>query len=274
MTRSRAHPRRAPKAPAPTLTPQRRSQRTVRSVRFLVILAAIGASLMAAAPAYAQLAPAPDSSWHTNGAVKAITELNGVVYLAGSFTSVSDSTGQTVHRSNLAAIDLSTGQVTSWNPDADGRVLAITTNGTDTIYAAGPFTTVAGQPRGGLVAISTTGALLPWAGQVSGGDVHALRYAPGRLYVGGGYSWIDGVRRPDLAAVDPTTGELLAWNPQPNGIVWAVRVIGNDVYVGGGFQYMGASRQSHIAALSAPVEAVSRNRRRLRLFIGDALFWK
>jgi hypothetical protein len=206
---------------------------------------------MAATPASAQLAPAPDASWHTNGAVKAITELDGVVYLAGSFTSVSDSTGQTVHRSNLAAIDLSTGHVTSWDPHTDGAVLAITTNGTGTVYAGGPFTTVAGQPRDGLAAISTTGALLPWEGQVSGGDVHALRYAPGRLYVGGGYSWIDGVHRPNLAAVDPTTGELLPWNPRPDGIVWAVRVLGNDVYVGGRFQYMGASRQSHIAALSA-----------------------
>ena len=231
-------------------SPHRSSRTILRCVRLLAPLAVVGAWLAAAAPAAAQLGPAPTSSWHTNGAVKAITQLNGIVYLAGTFSTVSDSSGQTVRRANLAAIDLATGQVTGWNPGTNGPVLSITSDGSGTIYAGGPFTVVQGLSRTGLVAISAAGAVLPWQGQVSGGDVHALRYVPGRLYVGGGYSWIDGVNRPNLAAVDPITGELLAWNPRPDGIVWAVRVINGEVFVGGGFQYMGTSRQSHLAALS------------------------
>lgn len=237
------------------MTSHHRSRRTAISVRLLALAAAAVALLAAATPASAQLSPSPDSSWHTNGAVKAITELHGIVYLAGTFTTVSDSSGQTVHRTNLAAIDLATGQVTSWNPGANGAVLAIATDGSGTVFAGGPFTTVSGQPRNGLVAISAAGAVLPWQGQVSGGDVHALRYAPGRLYVGGGYGWIDGVNRPNLAAVDPVTGALLAWDPRPDGIVWAIRTVGSEVIVGGGFEHMGASRQSHLAALSATTGA-------------------
>ncbi|HUZ84825.1 MAG TPA: hypothetical protein VMU66_09025 [Gaiellales bacterium] len=218
-------------------------------VRLLAATAVLLAWLLAAAPAVAQLQPAPQPSWYTNGAVKAVVVLHGVVYLGGTFTAVSDSSGQTVARTDLAAIDAATGVVTSWNPRAAGPVLALATDGADTVYAGGPFTSVGGLPRHGLAAISTSGTVLPWQGQVGSGEVHALRFAPGRLYVGGGFAWVDGVRRSNLAAVDPVSGALLGWNPAPDGIVWAIRVDAAHVFVGGRFQHVGSSRQSHIAAL-------------------------
>ena len=202
------------------------------------------------ATAWAQLEPTPTPSWHTNGAVKSIVEVNGVAYVAGSFSAVSDSAGHTVPRANLAAITLSTGVVTSWNPGANGPVLALASDGTSTIYAGGPFTRIGVAPRSGLAAISTAGSVLPWQGQVGSGEVHVLRFAPGRLYVGGGFSWVDGVMRPNLAAVDPVTGALQSWNPAPNGIVWAIQVDASHVFIGGNFQNVGRSRQSHIASLS------------------------
>lgn len=236
------------KAPIRVTTPLRHLKPCCAAM--LASALALAGCLLLPAIAQAQLQPTPTPSWHTNGAVKSIVYLNGVVYVAGSFSTVSDAAGQTVRRSNLAAITLSTGVVTSWNPGANGPVLAIATDGGSTIYAGGPFTRIGVAPRGGLAAISTSGAVLPWQGQVGSGEVHVLRFAPGRLYVGGGFTWVNGVKRPNLAVLDPTTGALQSWNPAPDGIVWAIRVDGKHVFIGGDFQYVGGSRQSHIAALS------------------------
>lgn len=229
-------------------TPHRLLQNCCAAVLASVI--GLAGCLVLPANARAQLRPTPTPSWHTDGAVKSIAYLNGVAYVAGSFTRVSDAAGHTVRRANLAAIDLATGVVTPWNPGANGSVLAITTDGSSTIYAGGPFNRVGGSVRGGLAAISTSGAVLPWQGRVGSGEVHALRFAPGRLYVGGGFSWVDGVNRPNLAALDPHSGALQSWRPAPDGIVWTIRVDSSHVFIGGNFQYVGTSRQSHIAALS------------------------
>lgn len=232
------------------MTTPARHLRPLPCAGLLAAALALAAGLIAPASAWGQLQPAPTRSWHTNGAVKSIVYLNGIAYVAGSFTSVSDAAGTTVRRSNLAAIRISTGVVTSWSPSANGAVLALASDGRSTIYAGGPFTSVSGVARAGLAAISTSGAVPAWQGRVGAGEVHALRFAPGRLYVGGGFSWVDGVQRPNLAALDPVTGALQSWNPAPTGIVWSIRVDPAHVFIGGNFQYVGRSRQSHIAALS------------------------
>src|SRR5918993_4594295 len=53
-----------------------------------------------------------------NGRVSDILVAGDTVYLAGSFTQITDKDNNTFTRNNLAAIDATTGAVTDWNPDA------------------------------------------------------------------------------------------------------------------------------------------------------------
>ncbi len=55
-----------------------------------------------------------------------------------------------------------------WPVPANGEIGDVALSG-GTLYVAGEFTSIAGQPRGGLAALdATTGALLPWAAALSG----------------------------------------------------------------------------------------------------------
>ena len=49
-------------------------------------------------------------------------------------------------RGRLAAIDKTTGLLTSWNPNANGLVRSIVVSG-GKVFVAGEFTTIGGQPR-------------------------------------------------------------------------------------------------------------------------------
>ena len=80
--------------------------------------------------------------------VRAITSLNGVIYIGGDFD-----TWNGTARSHVVAIDTSF-NMTSWNPGADGEVRALATDGS-TIYIAG----ATGSSR------RSTRPLAPWCGR-------------------------------------------------------------------------------------------------------------
>jgi hypothetical protein len=80
------------------------------------------------------------------------------LFVGGTFTSVNGES-----RRNLAALDASTGQVTSWKADADVGSIALVISG-NTLYASGGFSSIGGQTRYGLAALdATTGQVLPWS---------------------------------------------------------------------------------------------------------------
>ena len=76
-----------------------------------------------------------------NGSVYALAVSEGVVYAGGYFASVG---GQV--RNYIAAIDASTGALTSWNPNANDEVYALAVGG-GVVYAGGSFTTIGEQTR-------------------------------------------------------------------------------------------------------------------------------
>jgi WD40 repeat protein len=95
----------------------------------------------------------------SNDYVYALATDGTTLYAGGYFTSME---GQT--RNHLAAFD-SSGNLLPWNPDLGSDTnegvmgLAVLA---DKVYAAGEFTSVAGQPRSGLAAIGSDGVLAPW----------------------------------------------------------------------------------------------------------------
>ena len=118
------------------------------------------------------------------------------LYVGGEFTKFGargNTKAQT--RNHIARVSPTTGTVDAdWNPDTGNnnaanpvRSIAVSPDGT-TVYFAGDFSTVAGQPRPGLAAVVSDGSgggrLSPWAPPV--GAVSALGMAPdGRVYAGG-----------------------------------------------------------------------------------------
>ena len=78
--------------------------------------------------------------------VNAIAVAGSVVYVGGSFTFIGG-----IVRNHIAALDVTTGEATAWNPNADREVLALAISGS-TVYAGGEFDSIGvssalGSPR-------------------------------------------------------------------------------------------------------------------------------
>ncbi|HEY8202718.1 MAG TPA: IPT/TIG domain-containing protein [Actinomycetota bacterium] len=141
----------------------------------------------------------------------------------------------------------------------------------DTVYLAGPFTSILdanGQhptPRNHLAACSlTTGELLPWNPSTNGYTNWEFAWDGEKLFVGGEFTEISGVARPGLAALDPVTGAVLPWtppdivgsgvwdlNPQPiaHRRVQAMVVRDHTLYFGGVFDHVGGQPRTSLAAV-------------------------
>jgi hypothetical protein len=186
----------------------------------------------------------------TDGRVTAVVASGGRVYFAGSFTHVDG-----VLRNRLAAVDASTGQLTSWDPNANDAVqaLAVSADGTR-VYAGGPFTSVGGAARNRLAAIdAASGAVDPTWTPRANDAVRAIAVSGNRVYVGGRFTTVNGQARTRLALVDATTGALDAsWAPSTNDLVRTLGLSadGSRVYAGGEFTTVNGLSRPYLAALS------------------------
>ena len=190
--------------------------------------------------------------------VGALAVSGNIVYAAGTFTTAGSAATAIVTRNRIAALDATTGYATAWDPNANGEVRALTTDGT-TVFAAGDFTSIGGQTRVGIAALNAnlnTSNATAWnpnpSGYVSPVSVHALALGGGRIYAGGNFWSIGGVVRNHLAALDATTGAPTNWDPNASGGgVEALAVSGSTVYAGGNFTGIGAQFRSRLAAIDA-----------------------
>src|SRR5689334_5788485 len=141
---------------------------------------------MPAAWAAISSTPVPET-WGTNGRVRALVELNGILYVGGSFTEAASSDGsQTRPRSNLMAIDMSTGQPTNWAPIANNLVLSIATDGVN-LFVGGKFTDLGPH----IAEVSTSGAVVAGFGAKTNGPVRSIDVVGSTLYVGGEFTTVN-----------------------------------------------------------------------------------
>ena len=175
------------------------------------------------------------------------------VFVAGPFTSIWD----WVSRRHAAALDLSTGAVKPWNPSPDGSLVQALLVRGETVFAAGNFRNIGGQPRTGIAALDgTTGAATDWDAR-SSGPIGALALFGRTLYVGGGIGTIGGKIRPGAAALDIETAQATDWDPETDGSVWAIVVKDGLVYLGGYFTRVGGQGRVCLAAVTAATGAVT-----------------
>lgn len=184
------------------------------------------------------------------------------LYVAGDFLRI----GTTI-RKGLAAIDVTSGSLKSWDPQADdsrspgfpsfyGLAVAHAGNpSTDVIYVGGYFTKIKGSLVDPYFAAlnSTTGTILPnWHAQADA-PVTRIVVVGDTVYAAGNFSNIGGEARNKLAALrawpDPVSALALSWNPSPNDYVRELTIADEHMLVGGGFTEIGGALRNRVAQL-------------------------
>lgn len=143
------------------------------------------------------------------------------VYVGGNFQRArqpGDGADKAVERQNFLAYDLKTGALLDLAIPFNGqiRALAASTDGSR-IYAAGSFTTVAGEKRERVAAIDiATGSLVTDFAPSINKDVKALAVTSSRVFIGGAFASVGGVAGLNRAASLHFDGSVdTAWNPKP-----------------------------------------------------------
>ena len=198
------------------------------------------------------------TSWNPNptgssASVTALDSASSTIYAIGSYTSIG---GQS--RNGIAALDTSTGNATSWNPNPtfSGSPFwnDIVVSGQNA-YVVGGFSNIGGQARNRLAALDlTTGNATAFNPAGGSNQVQALAVSGSTVYVAGTFTSIGGQSRNRLAALNASDGTATTWDPNPNATfqISEVAVDGSTVYVFGGFTTIGgASRPAGTAAVSA-----------------------
>jgi beta-propeller uncharacterized protein DUF5122 len=141
----------------------------------------------------------------TNGAAYKSAEANGMLYVGGSFTSVTAAAGTTptgtFTRNHILAFNAATGSIsTSFAPNVNGDVWAIVPSGTS-LYIGGSFSSVNGVARRGLAKIdATTGAVdTSFNAALTSGNVTEAALVSGRLIISGTF-------QKKILAVNPASG--------------------------------------------------------------------
>jgi hypothetical protein len=142
----------------------------------------------------------------TDGTVEQVRQLvqcGSTMYAVGLFSQISQG-GTVVTRNNAFSFSATTGTVTSWNPNVNGRVdtVAFASGDCSKAYLGGKFTSVHGTAVQNIAKVSTTDAGTVDTGFVNsiGGRVAHMEVMQGHLLVGGYFSGY-------LKSLSPATGQ-------------------------------------------------------------------
>ncbi len=182
--------------------------RGIAAVGIAVLLAATAMGTADASPAIGRVVSTNPVNYTpniTNGAAYKSAEANGMLYVGGSFTSVTAAAGTTptgtFTRNHILAFNAATGSIsTSFAPNVNGDVWAIVPSGTS-LYIGGSFSSVNGVARRGLAKIdATTGAVdTSFNAALTSGNVTEAALVSGRLIISGTFP-------KKILAVNPATG--------------------------------------------------------------------
>lgn len=201
-------------------------------------------------------------SWNpgTNGTVFDIKKSadGSRIYVAGQFSQAAGA-----WRYRIAAFSTATGAlITSWAPEANGRIDAIAVT-SSSVYLAGEFTTINGTQRTKVGAVSaSTGAVLGFSADVAGGyGAKGIVVSPdgAKTVIAGSFTSVNGSSNPGrgITALDASTGALMPWamnsvlrNAGTVAAMYSLSSDGDSVY-GTGFDYGGTDQDGFEGAFRA-----------------------
>jgi len=180
---------------------------------------------------------------------------NNEIYVGG------DKIVRGVFRNRIAALDVTTGQPTSWGdglltgPDDSISAIEAATNGT--VYIAGSFSSVGGQNRVNLASITSDGQVTSWnpifPGVVKINDIE-LDEENNTLYVGGNIR-VNHIRTVYLASINMTTSvvtplSVTSTDRNPDVLSLALDSANDILYVGGDFISLGGQLRNILGAIN------------------------
>ncbi|MBK9075231.1 MAG: PQQ-binding-like beta-propeller repeat protein [Flavobacteriales bacterium] len=188
-----------------------------------------------------------------NAGVRAIACAQGMWYVGGDFSS------PTPH---LLAIDQTSGTLDTWNPAANGSVRALAVDGSS-IYAAGDFTNIGGQPRNGLAELSLLSNIniaTAWD-PAPDGTVRALQLDASHVYAGGAFNNIGGAGHRGVASLDRSTAlaEAIAYDLDITGSCNALALLNSELYIAGDFTTINGVAANRIGIVDATTGTLSAN---------------
>ncbi len=230
--------------------------------RLAPILVVLFALLVPAGPARADavfVSEQPLDGWDTNGTVYAVKIIGDIAYIGGDFSLVRSPVSGSQVRNNLAAIDITTGAITSFRADTNSIVRSIDGN-TNNLWIGGQFTTIGGASRNRIASVDTsTGTVRSDVTTSVNGTVWKVKRSGNTVYLGGAFTSIDGVQRNRIARIATNNGSLdTTWNPNANATVRAIAIPsdGSVVYIGGSFTSIGGTSNPYVVGLSPTTGSV------------------
>ncbi|WFE39401.1 Ig-like domain-containing protein [Micromonospora sp. WMMD998] len=155
--------------------------------------------------------PRADTPRINNGEITDIEVIGNRVFIAGTFTSITNVGGSAIAQRSLASYNLDTGKVdTGFKPTIDGAVAAVEASPDgSSLYIAGSFNTINGVTKRKIARLNpSTGAPVAAFTATANARATALAVSPTAVYVGGQFATVNGVSRSGLAALNPTTGAV------------------------------------------------------------------
>ncbi len=169
---------------------------------------------------------------------------DSILYLTGSFNSIQGKT-----RTRLAAVDIKTKIVTSFNVPIDGgpSYLAVWDS---LLIIAGDFWGLGGTTVQNIGAINLyTNSVVPIVSKMTG-SVYAMVVNKDILYLGGVMSSVNDVPRKSIASIDLKTKTLTSWMPELDFRVTSLAAIDTTLYIGGEFSTVNGKSRNKFAAFS------------------------
>lgn len=162
-----------------------------------------------------------------------------LLYVHGPFTQLGAQT-----RYEVGALDTLSGALASWAPNAAPAtaVNAFTPGGSGTVFLAGNFQNMGGQPRYAVAEVgSTTGTATAWVQPTTPGTLNALATRGTRVFIAGSFFLLGGQPHRSVAALDRNTGALDPWDPDVDLPVYSLGISDTLLFVGGDFKRVGTN---------------------------------